>query len=206
MIGVNPPGGVYAHVAGIDIVRDEHGEYLVLEDNVRSPSGTSYMLENRAAMQVGEVRPLGEVDPPGSHRRAVEIGAVDRALRRDALERPAQLRGQPAEGAIPGFFLDAHDVVVMHRVVCCYPDVDALVGAAAGRAQRSLLLTYPQERWWTRAGTRVINLFMRLNGSDFRVFVHPVTRMTAAAGERGLAPGERRRHGIFWESAAYVRA
>jgi uncharacterized circularly permuted ATP-grasp superfamily protein len=51
MIGVNPPGGVYAHVAGIDIVRDEHGEYLVLEDNVRSPSGTSYMLENRAAMK-----------------------------------------------------------------------------------------------------------------------------------------------------------
>ena len=47
MIGVDPPGGVYAHVAGVDIVRDEHGEYLVLEDNLRSPSGASYMLENR---------------------------------------------------------------------------------------------------------------------------------------------------------------
>ena len=51
MIGVDPPGGVYAHVAGVDIVRDEHGEYLVLEDNLRSPSGASYMLENRAAMK-----------------------------------------------------------------------------------------------------------------------------------------------------------
>ena len=51
MIGVNPPSGVYAHVAGVDIVRDEHGEYLVLEDNLRSPSGASYMLENRAAMK-----------------------------------------------------------------------------------------------------------------------------------------------------------
>ena len=51
MIGVEPPGGVYAHVAGVDIVRDEHGEYLVLEDNLRSPSGASYMLENRAAMK-----------------------------------------------------------------------------------------------------------------------------------------------------------
>jgi uncharacterized circularly permuted ATP-grasp superfamily protein len=51
MIGVNPPTGVYAHVAGVDIVRDEHGEYLVLEDNLRSPSGASYMLENRAAMK-----------------------------------------------------------------------------------------------------------------------------------------------------------
>ncbi len=51
MIGVDPPGGVYAHVAGVDIVRDEQGRYLVLEDNLRSPSGVSYMLENRAAMK-----------------------------------------------------------------------------------------------------------------------------------------------------------
>ncbi len=51
MIGLNPPTGVYAHVAGVGIVRDEHGEYLVLEDNLRSPSGASYMLENRAAMK-----------------------------------------------------------------------------------------------------------------------------------------------------------
>ena len=51
MIGLDPPGGVYAHVGGIDLVRDETGEYLVLEDNLRSPSGVSYMLENRAAMK-----------------------------------------------------------------------------------------------------------------------------------------------------------
>jgi uncharacterized circularly permuted ATP-grasp superfamily protein len=59
MIGVDPPGGVYAHVAGVDIVRDEHGEYLVLEDNLRSPSGASYMLENRTAMK-REFAPLYE--------------------------------------------------------------------------------------------------------------------------------------------------
>jgi uncharacterized circularly permuted ATP-grasp superfamily protein len=59
MIGVNPPGGVYAHVAGIDIVRGEDGEYLVLEDNLRSPSGASYMLENRSAMK-REFAPLFE--------------------------------------------------------------------------------------------------------------------------------------------------
>ena len=42
------------------------------------------------------------------------------------------------------------DVVVMHRVVCCYPDVDRLVGAAAAHTRRRLLLTYPRERPWTR--------------------------------------------------------
>ena len=51
MIGIDPPGGVYVHVAGIDLVRDEDGRYLVLEDNLRSPSGVSYMLENRQAMK-----------------------------------------------------------------------------------------------------------------------------------------------------------
>jgi uncharacterized circularly permuted ATP-grasp superfamily protein len=51
MVGVEPPGGVYAHVAGIDVIRDSDGRYLVLEDNLRSPSGASYMLENRQAMK-----------------------------------------------------------------------------------------------------------------------------------------------------------
>jgi uncharacterized circularly permuted ATP-grasp superfamily protein len=51
MVGLEVPGGVYAHVIGTDIVRDGHGEYLVLEDNLRTPSGVSYVLENRQAMK-----------------------------------------------------------------------------------------------------------------------------------------------------------
>ncbi|MEO5576990.1 MAG: circularly permuted type 2 ATP-grasp protein [Gaiellaceae bacterium] len=51
MVGVDPPGGVYAHVTGVDVIRDDKGDYLVLEDNLRTPSGASYMLENRAAMK-----------------------------------------------------------------------------------------------------------------------------------------------------------
>jgi uncharacterized circularly permuted ATP-grasp superfamily protein len=51
LLGIDPPGGVYVHVAGIDIVRDAEGTYRVLEDNLRSPSGASYMLENRQAMK-----------------------------------------------------------------------------------------------------------------------------------------------------------
>lgn len=50
MCGYSPPSGVWAHVAGIDLVRDVHGEYRVLEDNLRVPSGVSYVLENRGAM------------------------------------------------------------------------------------------------------------------------------------------------------------
>ncbi|MCO6417260.1 circularly permuted type 2 ATP-grasp protein [Siccirubricoccus sp. KC 17139] len=50
MIGLTPPGGVYTHVSGIDLVRTAPDEFYVLEDNCRTPSGVSYMLENREAM------------------------------------------------------------------------------------------------------------------------------------------------------------
>ena len=48
--GHHPPHGVYAHICGIDMVRTGPDEFLVLEDNARTPSGVSYMLENREAM------------------------------------------------------------------------------------------------------------------------------------------------------------
>src|SRR5260221_10583372 len=50
MVGVDVPGGVYAHVAGGDLVRHSDGEYYVLEDNLRTPPGVSYILENRKMM------------------------------------------------------------------------------------------------------------------------------------------------------------
>lgn len=84
MIGLDLPCGTYIHINGTDIVRDRHGEMLVLEDNGRSPSGVSYVVENRHLMQRAfpdlmqglRVRPvsdygqrllekLREVAPPG---------------------------------------------------------------------------------------------------------------------------------------------
>ena len=50
MQGLDVPGGIYAHIAGVDIVRAGEGEWYVLEDNLRVPSGVSYMLENRKMM------------------------------------------------------------------------------------------------------------------------------------------------------------
>ncbi|MBI3375868.1 MAG: circularly permuted type 2 ATP-grasp protein [Betaproteobacteria bacterium] len=50
MIGLDLPHQVYSHVAGIDLIRDGDGRYVVLEDNLRTPSGVSYMLENRRMM------------------------------------------------------------------------------------------------------------------------------------------------------------
>jgi len=51
MIGFRPPGGRYIHICGTDLIRDAAGQLLVLEDNGRTPSGVSYVLENRAVMK-----------------------------------------------------------------------------------------------------------------------------------------------------------
>ncbi len=51
MIGINVLRNVYAHIVGTDLVRDDKGKYFVLDDNLRSPSGVSYMLENRQAIK-----------------------------------------------------------------------------------------------------------------------------------------------------------
>lgn len=50
MVGVDPPRGVYSHIIGIDLVRTGEDDFYVLEDNTRTPSGVSYMLENRETM------------------------------------------------------------------------------------------------------------------------------------------------------------
>ena len=50
MMGLDPPGGIYTHISGTDIVRTGANEFYVLEDNARTPSGVSYMLENRETM------------------------------------------------------------------------------------------------------------------------------------------------------------
>ena len=50
MVGVNPPRSIYSHIIGIDLVRTSESDFVVLEDNTRTPSGVSYMLENRETM------------------------------------------------------------------------------------------------------------------------------------------------------------
>ena len=101
--------------------------------------------------------------------------------------------------------VEPHDVVVMHRVVCCYPDVDQLVGTAAAHARRLLLLTYPRDRLLVRAGLRSVNLWLRLSRCGFRTYVHPVERIASVAELHGLRLEHRERNGPFWESAAYRR-
>jgi 2-polyprenyl-3-methyl-5-hydroxy-6-metoxy-1,4-benzoquinol methylase len=102
-------------------------------------------------------------------------------------------------GTIP-----AADVVVMNRVVCCYPDAEALVGAAADHARRYLVMTFPVERWWIRWGLGAANAFLAIRGSTFRGYVHAARAVLATAERHGMQPVERRR-GLIWQLIALER-
>ena len=136
------------------------------------------------------------VELSGEYEEAAATLLAERGLTERVDRRVADFVDEPVE---------PHDVVVMHRVVCCYPDVDRLVGLAAASTRRRLLLTYPRERPWTRAGIAAINFFMRLSGSDFRAFVHPFAQMTIAARREGLALERREQQSVIWEIAAFER-
>jgi magnesium-protoporphyrin O-methyltransferase len=97
------------------------------------------------------------------------------------------------------------DVVVMHRVVCCYPDYERLLGAAADHARRALVFSYPPRHAPSRAFWGVFNLVMRLRGSGFRGFAHPPGAMLAVLEGHGLQRTYDY-HGRIWQVAGHERA
>lgn len=98
--------------------------------------------------------------------------------------------------------LDAADVVVLRRVVCCSPQGPKLLGLAAGKTRRVLLASYPRGHVANRTFARLQNVLFRLVRKRFRVFVHPPTAFESAAARHGLRRSRVSR-GIIWETAQF---
>ena len=119
---------------------------------------------------------------------AADAGLADRVTRR-------QLDLATSPDAVA-----PHDIVVLHRVVCCYPDYQRLLGAAAGHATRLLVFSHPPRNLASRAVFGAQNLFFRLRRTAFRTFVHDPGAMVAAAEQGGLRTTYRHR-GVVWHVA-----
>jgi 16S rRNA G966 N2-methylase RsmD len=78
------------------------------------------------------------------------------------------------------------DVVVLHRVVCCYPDYRSLLSAAAQHARRLLVFSHPPVNPATRVGFWSENLLRRVKGNSFRTYVHSPAALRATAEGDGL--------------------
>ena len=82
--------------------------------------------------------------------------------------------------------VDSADVVVLHRVMCCYPDYPLLLAAAADHARRVLVFSYPPDNLISRLLTGMENLTRRIRRRQFRTFVHDPARMFAVLADHGL--------------------
>jgi|SRR5215469_1158871 len=96
------------------------------------------------------------------------------------------------------------DVVTLDRVVCCYPDAEALLSAAATRTRQLLAFTYPRDRWYVRLITLLQNLMRKMKGNPFRTFVHSPERMSSVLQRAGLVR-DATRGTLAWKADLYRR-
>jgi len=134
---------------------------------------------------------------------AAYLGAArDEAQRRGHADRITYQAGDFVELADR---VEPADVVTLDRVICCYPDMEALVSRSADRTQRLYGLVYPRDTWWVALGLRFTNLLMRVTRRAFRAHLHPTRAVDAVAREHGLTPKVARRAGPVWQVALYTR-
>jgi hypothetical protein len=93
----------------------------------------------------------------------------------------------------------AADIVIMHRVICCYPDPGTLTSAACARARDRVAITVPRNARWVRLGFWGMNTWLRLRRIPFRGYVHPHAEILEVANSHGFHT-TRRDHGVLWES------
>jgi methyltransferase family protein len=148
------------------------------------------LLKRGAARAVNlELSPAYDAE---AHRLLREAGLEGRVERRQH-----DIAADP-EGVEPA------DVVVLHRVVCCYPDYARLLGAAAEHARRLVVLSYPPRNTISRLFVAGQNLVFRLLRKEFRAFAHPPAAMLAVLGEHGLRSTFAHR-GFVWRVAGLER-
>jgi hypothetical protein len=129
----------------------------------------------------------------------------------EAARAEAERRGIAARVSYrPGNFVDVAasvppaDIVTLDRVICCFPDMEALVSRSVARAGRLYGLVYPRDAWWVRAGVRLQNFILRLRRSAFRSFAHPTAAVEALVTGAGF---KRRfyRQTLIWQVVVYRR-
>jgi hypothetical protein len=148
-------------------------------------------------LRAGATRAVNVELSPAYEEAARDL--ADEAGLSDRLERRVMDFAQEADS------VDSADIVLMHRVVCCYPDADTLVSASARRANEFLGLVFPRAGWWIRLGAWVGNRWFRFRKCDFRVYAHPPDVVLGIAEARGFRPVLNER-GLIWQVVILERS
>lgn len=149
------------------------------------------------------------LDAGAERATSVEASAAYLRAARDEAERRGhaeRISYQAGDFVALADRVEPADVVTLDRVICCYPDMEALVSRSADRAQRLYGLVYPRDTWWVGLGIRCTNLIMRVARRAFRAHLHRTSAVDAVARRHGLTPKLATRAGPVWQVALYARA
>lgn len=100
--------------------------------------------------------------------------------------------------------IEPADIVTLDRVICCYHDMQTLVGLSVAKAGRLYGLVYPRDTWWTRVKIYLGNLYLRVNRNPFRSFIHPTQAVDALVRGNGFEQRFYRTSGL-WQVVVYAR-
>ncbi len=100
--------------------------------------------------------------------------------------------------------VEAADIVIMNRVICCYQDMPRLAGAAADHTREVLVVSFPKERWWTRLLISLGDLALRVARRQFQIFLHSPGEIIATAERHGLRTISNQ-SSLFWQVAGLRR-
>ncbi len=128
--------------------------------------------------------------------------AAQALLREAGLEDRVERRVMDFAEAAPE--VEDADIVVMNRVLCCYPDMPKLAGAAADHARQLLVVSFPKERWWTRVLISLGDLALRVARRQFQIFLHSPDKIIATAERHGLQTISNH-SSFFWQVASLRR-
>ena len=100
--------------------------------------------------------------------------------------------------------LKSSDIVTLDKVICCYDNMSELVGLSSKLARKIYAVVYPRDVWWVKLACRMMNLYARIKGSSFRVFIHPSNKVEEIIFNNGL---KQNFYAItlFWQVAIYNR-
>lgn len=133
--------------------------------------------------------------------KAYVEASLEEAARQGLADSVALVHGDFVERAPE---LPPADIVTLDRVICCYHDMDSLVGLSSARADKLYGVVYPRDTWWTKLDTSLRNLRSRMNSDPFRLFVHATKEVDAIVRANGLRP-HFHRNTFFWQVVVYGR-
>jgi 2-polyprenyl-3-methyl-5-hydroxy-6-metoxy-1,4-benzoquinol methylase len=146
---------------------------------------------------------------PAGLARAESVDVTDAYVAAARAEAERRGFGDRVSGRMADFVAVASEVapadfVTLDKVLCCYPDMPALLGRAADHARRLVGLVYPRQTWWTRAAARALAVWGWLTRDPTRWYLHRTADVDALVREAGFERRDIRRE-LIWDVVLYTR-